>query len=169
MSKILSYLDIDTFTTIYAIEKNQDAKKKDEEDSPHDSSNDSTNDDPNNNKEPKIPKMQKPSHLWLGKFMQASYVATLQNLNDWEGNIENIENDALQTFVDHDFAGAVTEFNEAFESLLDKSSDNISKISRHLLLMLVDPGRNPIDDPILFVPGTAEYRDAYSAHLRKFL
>ena len=101
--------------------------------------------------------------------MQASYMATLQNLNDWEGNIENIENDALQTFVDLDFAGAVTEFNEAFESLLDKSSDNISKISRHLLLMLVDPGRNPIDDPILFVPGTAEYRDAYSAHLRKFL
>ena len=101
--------------------------------------------------------------------MQASYMATLQNLNDWEGNIENIENDALQTFVDRDFAGAVTEFNEAFESLLDKSSDNISKISRHLLLMLVDPGRNPIDDPILFVPGTAEYRDAYSAHLRKFL
>ena len=95
MSKILSYLDIDTFTTIYAIKESQDADKKDEEDYPHDSSNDSANEDPDNNKETKIPKMKKPSHLWLGKFMQASYMATLQNLNDWEGNIENIENDAL--------------------------------------------------------------------------
>lgn len=27
--------------------------------------------------------------------------------------------------------------------------------------MLLDPGRNPINDPILFKHGSAEYRDAY--------
>ena len=44
-----------------------------------------------------------------------------------------------------------------------------SKILGQGLIMLLEPGHNPIDDPVLYKTGTAEYHDAYFVGLYNYM